>query len=182
LYNVLVLKLTFFLLLAFSSVSFSNESTIRINWNYKNFNSAKMQLYEVDNKLPVWYTKNAKNIQATLLKEPIKDGILKLAPNRVKKFALVMQNDTSEPIYFFAAPHSTTPDELSLGLKFKCLCINHAFIIEPKSIWYRVVQISLHPGYVGKEMDLTHSIIGLDKKKATQFRKNSLKEEDPNHH
>ncbi len=119
---------------------------------------------------------------STLLKEPIKASTLKLAPNRVKKFALVMENTTNETFHFFAAPHSTTPDELSLGLKFKCLCINHAFTVEPHSIWYRVVQINLHAGYTGKDMEITHSIIGVDSKKAAQFKKsNGVSEDDEKH-
>ena len=72
-------------------------------------------------------------------------------------------------MYFFAAPHVVEPAEYSLGFKFKCLCINHAFSIGPKETWYRVVELRVSKDVVGDNLNITHTIVGIDKDKMKQF-------------
>lgn len=165
------------LLIFFHNFSFAAPTNIIIEWTYKNIKGLKIELHEVDEKIPLWNTKNSQTLENTGIKDLIKDNSLTVEPNRRRKFALVAFNNTNKPIYFFAAPHSTTPDELSLGLRFKCLCVNHAFKIEPKMYWYRVVELRLDPGYNAKKMKITHSIIGVDSKKAKEFRNEHSDEE-----
>lgn len=87
-----------------------------------------------------------------------------------ERFALVFRNP-SDSRYFFAAPHTVHPAEHSLGFKFKCLCINHAFKSEPKGLWYRVVEFRLSRDFAGTQLVLTHTIIGIDKGQAAPFLK-----------
>ncbi len=142
---------------------------IKINWNYKNA-SFEMKSYTVNEKSVVWATNNVSKLEGTPVLSVIPDSKLLLSPNRRKKFALVAYNPTAKPIYFFAAPHTASPSEHSLGFKFKCLCMNHAFKIEPKSYWYRVVELRLSPSYSGAGMTVTHDIIGIDAETAGKFK------------
>ncbi|EMN38183.1 hypothetical protein LEP1GSC085_2337 [Leptospira interrogans str. L0996] len=55
---------------------------------------------------------------------------------------LIVRNTTKEDFIFWA-PHSMLPAEGSLGFKFKCLCVNHAFYIPSNEIWYRVIELRI---------------------------------------
>ncbi len=155
------------LLFFVSRFSFAEPAQITISWSYKDTKDLKMQIFNVDeSKVRLWDTKNISSLNETGLKDINKDNTIIIEPNRRKKFALVTFNNTDKPIYFFAAPHSTTPEELSLGLRFKCLCVNHAFKVEPKKYWMRVVELRLDSGYSAKKMRIKHTIIKIDKEKA----------------
>jgi len=101
--------------------------------------------------------------------EEIVDGVLEVSPGSVTRFVLLMQNSTDAPLFFFAAPHHVNPVQLSLGFKFKCLCINHAFEIPAGHKWYRVVELRMDEGFVGNEITIEHALIGLDEARKKEF-------------
>jgi hypothetical protein len=101
--------------------------------------------------------------------DEIVDGALEVKPGSATRFVLVMRNTTNAPMYFFAAPHHVNPVQLSLGFKFKCLCINHAFEVPPGHTWYRVVELRMDEGFVGKEITIEHALIGLDEERKKAF-------------
>lgn len=157
--------------------SLAENYKITIEWNYKKANDIKMKIYTVEDNQELWLTRNVTSLNGTGIKDLIKDNTLMVQPNMKKKFALVTFNNTDKPIYFFAAPHSTTPEELSLGLRFKCLCINHAFKVEPKNYWTRIVELRLDPGYKAKKMKIKHTITQVDKDFAETFKTKSPEHE-----
>jgi hypothetical protein len=101
--------------------------------------------------------------------DEIQGGVLEVKPGSATRFVLVMQNATNAPLYFFAAPHQVNPVQLSLGFKFKCLCINHAFEVPPGHTWYRVVELRMDEGFVGNEITIEHALIGLDEERKKAF-------------
>jgi len=142
--------------------------TVDIRWEYHKF-GAKVELYEVDDRPRLWETKSVKSLAEAPVTDRIESSSIRLNAGRKKHFALVIRNETTEPLYFFAAPHVINPVEHSLGFKFKCLCINHAFAIGPGEVWYRIVEFWLSKNFVGDRLTVTHSIINLDKTRAEAF-------------
>lgn len=142
--------------------------TVDIRWEYLKF-GANVELFEIDGRQRLWETKSVKGIAEAPLAAPIAGSAITLNAGRKKRFALVVRNETAEPLYFFAAPHVINPAEHSLGFKFKCLCINHAFAVGPGEVWYRIVEFWLSKDFVGNELTVTHSIIGIDKPRAEAF-------------
>ena len=158
-----------FIQLLFSLLSHADtQIPIKIGWNYKNA-TFEMKTYTVKDSAVVWATNNVLKLEGTPVLSIIPDSKLLMSPNRRMKFALVAHNPTSKPIYFFAAPHTALPSEHSLGFKFKCLCMNHAFKIEPKSYWYRIVEFRLSPSYDGTNLQVTHDIIGINAETAKKY-------------
>lgn len=159
----------FLLQLLFPLFAFAETAIpIKINWTYNKV-SFEMKTYTVKDNSLVWATSNVSKLEGSPVLSEIPDSKLFMAPNRRMTFALVAYNPSTKPIYFFAAPHSALPSEHSLGFKFKCLCINHAFKIEPKSYWYRVVEMRLSPSYKGSDLKITHEIVGIDAATAKTF-------------
>ncbi len=160
------------------SLKKSDKVMIHLNWEFKSLpQGLKMELYEPPSQRPysLWETGSGKDESKLAFSKPISgDGkSIIMNPGSKKQFVLVMRNTTNAPVYFFAAPHRTYPEEASLGFKFKCLCINHAFNIPPGETWYRVVELKLSPGYLGNDLIVTHSIIGIDKDRVKDFQKMS---------
>jgi hypothetical protein len=146
------------------------EPTVKINvqWLYKDF-SSPVSIYEAKGRPILWQTGSVASFAKAPVGEQIATSSFQLSPGQKKRFVLIAQNLTDKPQYFFAAPHTVHPEEESLGFKFKCLCINHAYTINPKETWYRVVEFRLSPQFVGKELTITHTIIGIDSKRAASF-------------
>jgi len=170
--------LLFFLIgIAYRSYAGSDTLTVNVNWLYENF-PKKVELYEVDpeNRLPLWRTESVAAGKALPVGERIEGGKLVIKKGSRKWFVLAVKNDTEKPLYFFAAPHVVEPPAYSLGFKFKCLCINHAYSVGAGETWYRVVQLIINDNVVGDTLDVTHSIIGIDKKRMENFK---LKERLP---
>ena len=155
----------------FSVLCLGNPTAIHIEWSYKNTKDLKMLLYDIDGNQRLWDTKNVTSLNDTGIKDLIKNNTLMLEPNRKKRFALVTYNPTMKPIYFFAAPHATTPEEFSLGLRFKCLCVNHAFKVEPKNYWIRIVELRLDPSFNAEKLNIKHTLIAIAKEKAENHSK-----------
>lgn len=141
---------------------------VNIEWRYKDF-TGPVLIYEVKGQPPLWYTNSVANLAAAPVGERIASSSFQISPGQKKRFVLIVQNPSDKPHYFFAAPHTVHPEEESLGFKFKCLCINHAYTINPKETWYRVVDFRLSQQFIGKELTITHTIIGIDSKRAASF-------------
>lgn len=155
-------------LLLSSLVQAAESASVSVNWAYKDF-SAKVELYEVKGQSRLWETKSVKSLNQAPVAERMESQDFRLNPGDSKRFALVVRNDTDRPLYFFAAPHQVHPVEHSLGFKFKCLCVNHAFVVGPREIWYRVVELRLSEAFVGPELTITHTILGIDEPRARAF-------------
>jgi hypothetical protein len=149
---------------------------IQIKWDYTQI-PLKMQIREPSGSqvLALWTTGSIKKGKPAPYGNEISDGKLFLKPGSKKQFLLVMENETVEPVYFFAAPHQALPVEHSFGFKFKCLCVNHAFTVPSKETWYRVVEIRLAPDFLGDQLTLTHNIIGMTKERMSEFEKSATK-------
>ncbi len=152
------------------SAAAADPVTIDIRWEYRSFGAA-VEIYEAEGRPRLWETMSVKTPEDAPVAGRIEGSSFTLAPGRKKRFVLVVRNETAAPLYFFAAPHVVDPVEHSLGFKFKCLCINHAFSVGPGEVWYRVVEFRLSNDFVGRELTVTHSIIGIDKKRAESFSK-----------
>ncbi len=163
-------KLGAFLLLVLCALPAWADAAAKVNiaWRYKGF-PGTVTIYEVKGQPPLWETKSVASLAATPVNQPIAGSAFELAPGHKKRFALVVQNASDKPMYFFAAPHTVQPEEDALGFKFKCLCVNQAYTIGPKETWYRIVEFRLSEDFVGKELTITHTLIGIDEKRAASF-------------
>lgn len=159
-----------FATLASQIASAAAPITVNIKWDYKDFNSV-VEIYEVKDRPRLWETKSVKSLKQTPVTSKIEGAHFSLEPGKTKRFALLVENKTDRPLFFFAAPHVVYPVEHALGFKFKCLCINHAFKVGPRESWYRIVEFRLSNDFVGKELTITHSVIGIDEKRADSFSK-----------
>lgn len=143
---------------------------VNIAWDYRDI-ATKVEIYEPKGHPRLWETKAVKTATELPITGKIDGSAFDLVPGQKKRFVLTMRNDTDRTLYFFAAPHQVHPVEHSLGFKFKCLCVNHAFTVAPKETWYRVVEFYLSDGFVGNELTISHTIIGIDDKRAKEFSK-----------
>lgn len=160
------------------SLTKSDKVNINLVWDFKNLPiSLKVELYEPPSQRPfsLWETGSGKDESKLAFSKPILgDGkSIILNPGTKKQFVLVIRNPSDETIHFFAAPHRAEPEEASLGFKFKCLCINHAFTIPPKETWYRIVELKLSDGFLGDSLLVSHSIIGIPKERVKDFQKSA---------
>lgn len=155
-------------------VDFDPERSIRagILWEKKGF-PFEMELYEgaIQRPVDLWATGSVKNIEDAPVSVRIEGNDLFLKPGAKKRFVLVVKNESDKDFYFFAAPHSMEPAEGSLGFKFKCLCINHAFYIPPREIWYRVVELRTGGEALSRDLKITHTLIGMDEERLRIYQK-----------
>lgn len=161
-------RLLFALVLLLPVQAAASPVTVDIRWEYRNF-PARVELFELDGHRQLWETKSVKSVAEAPLGVPIAGSALSMQPGQRKRFVLAIRNESAEPLYFFASPHVVSPVEHSLGFKFRCLCINHAFSIGAGEVWYRVVEFNLSRGYVGERLTITHTIIGIDRERAEAF-------------
>ncbi|ASV10610.1 LIC11469 family lipoprotein adhesin Lsa20 [Leptospira santarosai] len=150
----------------------NRQIQVRILWEKKKF-PLEMELYEGASQRPVelWATGNVKDLSEAPVSSKIEGSELYIKPGSKKKFVLVVRNTTERDFYFFAAPHSMVPAENSLGFKFKCLCINHAFYIPPRETWYRVVELRTGGEALGKELKISHTLVGMDEDRLRLYQK-----------
>jgi hypothetical protein len=146
------------------------DVAVHLRWNYTAL-PARMQVYDLpaDSTLPLWHTATAKATADLPVGSEVASGDLSLKPGETRRFALVLANPGSAPLYFFAAPHHATPPEHSLGFQFRCLCLNHAFSVSVGEIWYRIVQLKLIKGFEGRELTISHDLVGIDVKRYREF-------------
>ncbi|RHX90723.1 hypothetical protein DLM75_10055 [Leptospira stimsonii] len=150
----------------------NRQMQVSILWEKKRF-PFEMELFEGASQRPVdlWSTGTVKELSDAPVSVPIPGYDLYLKPGSKKKFVLVVRNKSDRDFYFFAAPHSMEPPESSLGFKFKCLCINHAFYIPPGEIWYRVVELRTGGEAMGKELKISHTLVGMDEERIRIYQK-----------
>ncbi|XDD51661.1 hypothetical protein AB3N59_07995 [Leptospira sp. WS92.C1] len=150
----------------------NRQIRVSILWEKKGF-PFEMELYEGASQRPVdlWATGSVKSLAEAPVSSRIVGNDLYLKPGSKKKFVLVVKNTTDQDFYFFAAPHSMEPAEGSLGFKFKCLCINHAFYIPPGEIWYRVVELRTGAEAMVKELKIAHTLVGMDEERIQIYQK-----------
>ncbi len=159
--------------LAWPALAAGPAVKIGVQWLYKDFPDP-VTLYEVKDNPSLWETRSVPGLTQAPIGTPIQGASFELTPGQHKRFAMVVQNTTDHPLYFFAAPHRVQPEEAALGFKFKCLCVNRAYTVGPKEIWYRVLELRLGQNFVGNELTLTHTLVGIDKKRAAAFSTESL--------
>lgn len=139
-----------------------------MKWLYSNF-PFKMRLHEVDPSIPLWNMGTSKKLPQ-FVKDEIPKSKIEVAPGQRKKFALVFFNHTNETKYFFASPHEINPAEFSLGFKYNCLCMNHAYRVAPKSYWYRSVELRVGNKYRNKKpVAILHTMVGLTPEEGKMF-------------
>ncbi|PJZ58319.1 LIC11469 family lipoprotein adhesin Lsa20 [Leptospira barantonii] len=150
----------------------NRQIKVSVLWEKKSF-PLDIELYEGASQRPVdlWATGSVKDLSEAPVSVPIEGNDLYLKPGSKKKFVLVVKNTTDRDFYFFASPHSMLPAEGSLGFKFKCLCINHAFFIPPKETWYRVVELRTGGEALAKELRITHTLVGMDEERIRLYQK-----------
>lgn len=146
---------------------------IEIQWSYKNF-APQVMLYEAKRGARLWEAKSVTTLADAPAGERMQSSTLVLGAGQDKRFVLVVQNPTDKPLFFFAAPHVVQPPEEALGFKFKCLCVNRAYMVGPHEIWYRVVEFRLSPDFAGQGLTVMHTIIGIDEKRADAFSKDPV--------
>jgi len=148
------------------------SGTVAVSITFQNHGlDLPMKIFELSaGRLPeLWETRVVSDSSDAPISFEIADNILYMSPGSKKTFVLVLKNPSTETIYFFASPHEVFPPESSLGFKFKCLCINHAFSVPPSRIWYRVVQLNLDKGFRGDKMEIKHSLIRVSEERAGEF-------------
>ncbi len=144
---------------------------VRLLWENKDF-AGTMKVYtpsELGKKKPLWETKAVKDFAQVPVESELVGGALEMAPGTLKKLVLVVKNESKDSYYFFAAPHMVDPVEHSLGFKFHCLCINHAFEVPPGQTWYRVVELKINDKFEGGALDIKHFLLGISKERMKDF-------------
>ena len=177
-----IFLLVFSALVSFNGIAETRDSSVasvKILWDYKDF-PPEMKIYEVKGKQQLWKTEAVKDDKLLPFEKEIEGGTFSLKPGQVKRFALGYKNTTDKTIYFFAAPHVAEPPENSLGFKFKCLCVNHAYQLKPGETWYRIVEFRLSKVFSEKQLAVRHTLIGINQEKAESI--NSAPPVDSNQH
>ncbi len=141
---------------------------VTVEWEYRNFDSV-VEVFEISGRPRLLETRSVRDLGDAPLAAPIEGASFALSPGQRKRFAVVVRNDSPQPVYFFAAPHDVRPAEHALGFAVKCLCINRAFAVGPAETWYRIVEVRLARDFEGDALTLTHSVIGIDRRRAEAF-------------
>ena len=141
----------------------AQEALLHIRWEYKNL-PGKMELYEAlpGDKNGLWFMQLLRPGEPRPYGKRIENADIRVKPGMNRKFYLVYKNPGSKTEAFFAAPHSISPPEISLGFKFHCLCINHVYKVPPGYEWIRLVQADLDKQFSGNELTATHVLVSVD--------------------
>jgi hypothetical protein len=158
--------------LALAAAAPSRDVAIRLHWKNKDLPGA-MQVYApaAGAKTVLWKTGPVASRSEFSLGEEVTDRAIAVTRGQPKRLILAYENKGDTPLHFFAAPHHAEPEESSLGFKFKCLCVNHAFTVPPGRTWYRIVELRIDPDFSGDALDVTHTLIGIDEARAREFSK-----------
>lgn len=149
-----------------ASLSTQGESvTVKLFFKYFGLpNEMKVFQLKPEDKKKLWDTEVVKTEGELPVGSEIKGDTLVLKTGQNKKFVLVFKNTTDKTLAFFAAPHEMKPESNALGYKFKCLCINRTYEVEPGSYWYRVVELRISPQVSGDYLEITHSLFRVTAK------------------
>jgi hypothetical protein len=119
-------------------------------------------------RFPLWQMGSARDRKDLPTGKELADLAISVDPGSARRFLLAFENPGDEPIHFFAAPHGVAPAENALGFKFKCLCVNHAFLIPAHGWWYRVVEVRMSEGTSGT-LTVEHNLFRVSAAKAKAF-------------
>lgn len=141
----------------------AQEALLHIRWEYKNL-PGKMELYEAlpGDKNALWFMQLLRPGDVRPYGKRIENSDIRVKPGMNRMFYLVYRNPGSKTEAFFAAPHSISPPEVSLGFKFHCLCINHVYKVPPGYEWIRLVRADLDKEFSGSELTATHILVSVD--------------------
>jgi len=157
-------------------------SMIKLIWNYDTL-PKEMRVFELKPglKSKLWDTAVVKDQGQLPLGEEIKDDTLLIKPGQRKRFVLVFKNTTDKTINFFAAPHQMKPEANALGYKFKCLCINQVYEVQPGATWYRVVEMRVSSHVSGNYLEIIHSLFGITVEKSKGLKFEPMNKMDMDH-
>jgi len=141
---------------------------VHLRWEYKDF-APRVEIAEAKPSAPLWDTRSVGSPKLAPIGARIPDGTFGLEPGQSKRIALLVTNPTDQTLFFFASPHGVLPVEHSLGFHFKCLCVGEAYRVQPGETWYRIVELQLGRHFEGQEITLTHTLIGIDGKRAAAY-------------
>lgn len=160
------------LALALAAHAASPDVAIHLHWQNKDLPGA-MRVYSpaTGAKTVLWKTGTVAALGELPLGDEVTDKAIAVTRGVPKRLILIYANKSDSALHFFAAPHHAEPEESSLGFKFKCLCVNHAFSVAPGRIWYRVVELRIDRDFSGDALDVTHTLIGIDEARSRQFSK-----------
>lgn len=129
-----------------------------------------IEVYELKDgsALANWTTGSTAKKKDLPVGSALKNATFTLEPGKKKRLVLVAKNDTKKDVYFFASPHSVTPAKDSLGLDFRCMCLNHAYHAPAGESWYRVIELRAAADLAGKEVDITHELVTVSKERAAE--------------
>jgi hypothetical protein len=88
-----------------------------------------------------------------------------------RQLALVIENPTSKPWYFYTVPHTIDPIEDSFGFKFQCFCNGDLYLVRPKSWWFRIVQLDSLEGSDFARLRTAHTLYPMSEREFLQKRK-----------
>lgn len=131
---------------------------VALAWMYEGI-PGTMTVHEASGENPLWETATAAALKSIPAGKPFPGQVVRLKEGETRRAVLVYHNATDKPVRFFAAPHSAAPARVSLGFKFKCLCVNHVYAVPPGQWWYRVVELRAEPGAKGGRLELTHQLV-----------------------
>jgi hypothetical protein len=143
---------------------------VEIGWEYQGL-PAEMSIREIDpaRHSKLWDTGKGSRLADLPVGRELKGSMFDAAGGTKRRFVLVYHNQTTLPIYFFAAPHAMLPARNALGAKFKCLCVNKAYEVAPQSYWFRVVELRLDSGIEGDNLKIVHQLIAITKEQKEKF-------------
>ena len=140
---------------------------ITLSWNKKNFN-LPIKVYELSNSMNKKLREHSNTIdikkELLILGELKSDGVSYIHGENYKMYALVVENKSNLPIWFFASPHSIKPIAEGIGAKFTCLCRGEIYRIKPKHSWYIVMKVQLYSANRSEWFEFTHNLIGIKEK------------------
>lgn len=156
---------------------------VKIQFTYKN-TDLKMQLYEVDPafKFSVAKTVVTSNLKKSPLGKKIEGDLVFPRDTSEQSFALVVENNSESPKYFYAVPHTHDPGASSLGALFECLCNHHVYKVPPHQAWYRIVRLKIdqEESHIAKmdRLTISHQIVEVPPHIATKKYRTLLYEQE----
>lgn len=151
----------------------ASSQAVRWTFTYVNSFPGQIRIFEVpdDYKWEVgemFAFPNSKILPFTKLAPEL----IPVEPRNRKTLALVIENPTDKPWYFFANFHKMYPAQQAFGANLVCLCTNHIFEVKARSHWVRIVQVKTYDSFQKKILELRHEIVGLT---ADEMKKKNLR-------
>lgn len=97
---------------------------------------------------------------------------IRLRRGQQLRFAMVIENNTDEAMFFYPVPHTMKPEENAYGYQLFCFCTQKIMSIPPKSRWYRIGSLVMTEPFTGNSLTISHTVVGIT---ADEIAKNKLK-------